>query len=169
MKKIFLSACIAAIAVSIAFAQEKKDPITSEYQRTGAALPPLRIVDSNRVVYTQKNFHNKHNFFLFMFNPTCGHCINMAKLVCANPEIFKQNKIAFMAGPQMFPYLNNFYQSTGIGEHPEITVGVDSAYTIEKIYSYKMLPQLNIYDKNNKLITIMYSDIPLDSLKKYAY
>lgn len=181
MKKIFLSAVIATTIFSVATAQQKKeatptlssqtekDPVLDEYKTMGAGLPNLKIVDTLKNVYTEKDFEGKHNFFLFMFNPTCGHCIQMAKLMGDNHKAFKNIKIAFMAGPQMLPYLNSFYQATNIAKYPEIKVGVDSAYAIEKIYSYQMLPQLNIYDKDRKLIKIYYSDIPLDSLMKYNY
>ena len=82
---------------------------------------------------------------------------------------FKKNDVVFMAGPQMMSYLNSFYQATKIGNHPEIKVGVDSAFVIEKIYNYHTLPQLNIYNKQRKLIKTFQGDIPLDSLKAYAY
>lgn len=182
MKKIFLSAGIAIAVFSIAAAQQKtdapknipaaqqkKDPLLENYQAMGASLPTLRLVDTLNKVYTEKDFESKHNFFLFMFNPTCGHCIQMAKLVGDNKDKFKDIKIAFMAGPQMTPYLSSFYQASNIAVAPEIKVGVDSAYAIEKIYNYLSLPQLNIYDKNRKLIKVYHSDVPLDSLMKYNY
>lgn len=169
MKKIFLSAAVIAALCSIVFAQDKKgDPVLDNYKLTGAPLPEMRLIDTARKEYTEKSFDSKHNLFLFMFNPTCGHCINMAKLMGDNHKTFEKNNIVFMAGPQMMSYLNSFYQATKIGEHPEFVVGVDSAFAIEKIYNYHMLPQLNIYDKNRKLIKIFQGDIPLDSLKRYA-
>ncbi len=178
MKKILLSSLVAATLFSIAFAQNKKQTKQAkqattttqskeDYQALGSSLPTLKIVDSNKVVYTDKDFKGKHNFLLFMFNPTCGHCINMAKLIVENYPAFSKNKIAFMAGPQMTSYLGSFYQATNIGTHPEIKVGVDSAYAIEKIYNYLTLPQLNVYSKENKLIKVFHGDITLDSLRQY--
>jgi thiol-disulfide isomerase/thioredoxin len=177
MKKILLSSFVAIAVCSIVFAQDKKhakqatvDPSTDlkeDYQKIGSSLPTLRIVDTNNVSFTGKTFQSKHNFFLFMFNPTCGHCINMAKLIVGNYSAFKNNKIAFMASPQMTSVIGSFYQATGIGKYPEIKVGVDSAYAIEKIYNYQTLPQLNIYNNQHKLIKVFHGDITLDSLKQY--
>jgi hypothetical protein len=169
MKKIFLSAAVVAALCSIVFAQDKKgDPVLDNYKLVGAPLPEMRLFDTARKEYTEKSFDSNHNLFLFMFNPTCGHCINMAKLVGENYKVFKKNDIVFMAGPQMLSYLNSFYQATKIGNYPEIVVGVDSAFAVEKIYNYHTLPQLNIYNKERKLIKTFQGDIPLDSLKKYA-
>ena len=177
MKKILLSSFVAVAIFSIAFAQDKKQTkqptkdastdLKEDYQKLGSSLPTLRIVDTNNVSFTEKTFQDKHNFLLFMFNPTCGHCINMAKLIVGNHDAFKNNKIAFMASPQMTSVIGSFYQATGIGKYPEIKVGVDSAYAIEKIYNYQTLPQLNIYDSKRKLIKVFHGDITLDSLKPY--
>lgn len=169
MKKIFLSAAVIVALCSIVFAQEKTDPVLDDYKIAGSPLPAMRMVDSTRKVYNERSFDSKHNLFLFLFNPTCGHCINMAKLIGENAKEFKKNEIVFMAGPQMMSYLGSFYQATKIGNHPEIKVGIDSAYVIEKIYTYQSLPQLNIYDKGRKLIKTFQGDIPLDTLKAYAY
>lgn len=169
MKKIFLSAAVIVALCSIVFAQAKKDPVLDDYKLVGAPLPTMRMVDSFHKEYNEKSFDSKHNLFLFMFNPTCGHCISMAKLIGDNAKLFSENHIVFMAGPQMMPYLSSFYQATKIGNHPEIKVGIDSAYAIEKIYTYHTLPQLNIYSKERKLIKTFQGDIPLDTLKAYAY
>jgi thiol-disulfide isomerase/thioredoxin len=102
-----------------------------------------------------------------MFNPTCGHCIEMAISMRNNIELFKNNKILFLAGPQMMPYLNSFYNATNIDKTPQIIVGIDSAKTIDALYSFQSLPQINIYDKDKRLVKVFYGFTPLDSLKMY--
>jgi len=177
MKRIFLGIGVAFAVFSFAAAQQKKDaapsgrqakdPLLENYQAIGSPLPDLKIVDTLNNVYTEKDFRSRHNFFLFMFNPTCGHCIQMAKLVGDHYSLFQDVKIAFMAGPQMLPYIHSFYQATHIEKYPDIIVGVDSAYAIEKVYNYQTLPQINIYDKKRQLIKVFHGDTPLDSLKRY--
>ena len=73
-----------------------------------------------------------------------------------------------MAGPAMRSYMPSFYQASGVGKHPEIVVGLDSAGAVDRLYEYRMLPQINIYDKNRRLVKTFYGDVPLDSLKKYV-
>ncbi len=166
MKKILLSAGLVC-SLAFVFAQQKEEPKIS-YKEVGSTLPSLRIIDTLRNEYTEQSFKNNNHFFLFLFNPTCGHCIQMAKEIGDHSEEFKNNHILFMAGPAMLPYMASFYQSTGIGNHPEIKVGVDSASAVDKLFNYHMLPQVNIYDKNRKLVKIFYGDVKLDSLKKYV-
>lgn len=138
------------------------------YRENGAELPAMRVIDTAYQVYSEEKFRNGHYFFLFLFNPTCGHCIDMAKMVNDSIHYFQNNNILFLAGAQMMPYLESFYQATGLGKYPQITVGIDSAQTIELLYAYKTLPQINVYNENGRLENTFYGDTPLDSLKQYA-
>lgn len=169
MKKIFLSACAAIALVSVVIAQDKKEEVKISYREVGSILPPMRVIDTLKHEYSASDFEDKKHFFLFLFNPTCGHCIKMAKLVNDNKEVFKDNRVLFLAGPAMMPYLPSFYQASGINEHSDIKVGIDSASTVDRLYLYKMLPQINIYDKNRRLVKVMYGDVALDSLKRYIH
>lgn len=127
----------------------------------------MRVIDTAGKEYTEMSFKDKKHFFLFLFNPTCGHCIRMAKLMGEHARTFKKSQVLFLAGPAMLPYLASFYQSSGVGDHPAIKVGVDSAGTVDRLYNYKTLPQVNIYDKDRRLVKIFYGDTPLDSLTQY--
>jgi len=168
MKKILFSIAVLFVFLASVWSQ-KADEVKLSYREEGSILPPFRVIDTLRKEYTQDDFKSKGNhFFLFMFNPTCGHCMEMAILMRDNIDYFKENKILFLSGPQMMPYLNSFYHATKINEAPQIVVGIDSAKTIDALYSYKTLPQINIYDKKDRLVKIFYGDTPLDSLKKYV-
>jgi thiol-disulfide isomerase/thioredoxin len=125
------------------------------------------VVDSNHRQYTIADFKQKGNFFLFMFNPTCGHCIQMAKLISDHQSDFAETNILFMAGGNMQPYMPSFYQASSIAKAPAVIVALDSSSTIEKLMVFQGLPQLNIYDSTGTLIKIKTGDIPIDTLKYY--
>jgi len=167
MKKIFLSACAALALISVVIAQDKKEEVKLSYREVGSILPPLRVIDTLRKEYTAADFKDKHNFFLVMFNPTCDHCVRMARLIDEHEAEFKKNKVLFLATAAMMPYLPGFHISTGITNKSPIKIGVDSASTVDRLYEYKTLPQINIYDKERRLIKIFHGDVPLDSLKRY--
>ncbi|WP_118972550.1 TlpA family protein disulfide reductase [Taibaiella koreensis] len=164
MKKIFFAAAVLMTTGFFARGQEAN----AQYRSKGAALPALKVIDTTGKIYTGEAFKGNNHFFVFLFNPTCGHCIEMAKLMGKNITTFKKNDVLFMAGAAMGPYMGSFYQASGIGSHPEIKVGVDSAGAVDKLYSYSTLPQINIYDKDRKLVKTFNGDTPLDSLKKYV-
>jgi len=167
MKKIFFATVLLFASFAVLQAQKTEEPKLS-YREEGSILPPMRVIDTLRREFKNDYFTNNQNhFFLFMFNPTCGHCIEMAIMMRNHVETFKNNKILFLAGPQMMPYLNSFYEATNIGKTPQIVVGIDSAKTIDKLYAYQSLPQINIYDKQQRLVKSFYGFTSLDSLKMY--
>ena len=72
-----------------------------------------------------------------------------------------------MAAPNMKDYFVFFENVTKVSKHPEINVGLDSAGFIDKTFVYQSLPQINIYDKERKLVKVFTGDVPIDSLKPY--
>lgn len=153
---------------TISPAQQKEEARVS-YREVGSKLPPMRVIARDSVQYAADAFTNNHNFFLVLFNPTCGHCIRTAFAMGEDEAAFKDNKVLFLAGAQMLPYLKSFFEQTKLDKHPAIKVGIDSAQTVDRLFSYKMLPQINIYNKDRVLIKTFYGDTPLDSLKQYAH
>jgi thiol-disulfide isomerase/thioredoxin len=164
MKKI-LSA--AFLLFSFGVQAQQQEEVKLSYREISSVLPPMRVIDTTKQEYTEKDFNDKNHFFMFLFNPTCGHCIQMAKLVGDHIKEFKKNQVLFLAGPAMLPYMPSFYQASGIGKYPQVKVGIDSAGTVDRLYNYKTLPQINIYDAKRRLVKIFYGDTPLDSLRKY--
>ncbi len=167
MQKKILIAILSLLLLQYSWAQKEQEP-ARDYKKTGSILPAIRAVDTFNHVYSGQDFQNGHSFFLVMFNPTCGHCIDMAKMMQEHIGLFQQNRILFLAGAQMMPYLSHFYEASGLSASSGITVAVDSAGTIERLYDYKALPQINIYNEKGQLQQVFYGDTPLDSLKLYA-
>jgi hypothetical protein len=46
-------------------------------------------------------------------------------------------------------------------------VGIDSSGLVNQTFLYKLLPQVNVYNKERKLEKVFFSDVPIDSLKSY--
>jgi hypothetical protein len=80
---------------------------------------------------------------------------------------FKKSKIVMMANPVMWEYLPNFNKSFHIDEYSTFTLGVDSSDYITKTFLYSALPQINVYNKERKLIKIFSGEASIDSLKGY--
>ena len=103
-----------------------------------------------------------------MFNPTCSHCEDETALLEKNIFMFKNTNLVLMANPGMKQYMPDFVNRLHITEYPSIHVGIDSADFINKVYLYQTLPQINIYDRDRKLIKTFNGGVSVDSLKKYA-
>lgn len=161
--------CLGFSANTFAQSKNQIDPAFLKYQKPGGALPELQIKTTNSKTVTNKDLKTKHHLFLIVFNPTCSHCIKVSKMIADNAALFKNNKVVFMAQDAMASYLPDYEKKTGVNQHPAFIVGVDKIYAIDKLANYKLLPMINIYDKNQKLVKTFNGDTPLDSLKNYLH
>jgi hypothetical protein len=157
-----------------------KDEDKTDYRNTGAILPAFRIVtlpeknpdiSSAPIIpcksITNADVQNDANLFLMLFNPTCGHCEDMTKLIEDNISLFKKSKIVLAAAPHMGEYLVIFQKGLKTDQYPQIAVGLDSSHLIDRTFMYMALPQINIYNKDRILIKRFNGEVPLDSLKHY--
>lgn len=169
--------------VLITFAQKKKknNKATAtatqadsaiNYKEVGAPMPPLNFLHmkgkhAGNDIYTTKNLPADKNTLVMMYNPTCGHCQEETILFKNNKDVFKKTEILLVADTAMKEYIDFFHTTTKVFDNPELKMMIDNCEFIKKTFKYQSLPQLNIYDKNRKLIKIFYGDTPIDSLKQY--
>jgi len=165
--------CLLGI-VSVSYGQKKnkdsKDKASTgktDYKKPGAPLPELKVVTPKGEHITNKTLQNSANLLVMLFNPTCEHCEEETRRLAKNIFLFKKSNIVLMATENMMPYLEYFENTTNIKQYPTLKYGIDSAGFINKTFIYESLPQINIYDKDRKLVRIFSGDTPIDSLKKY--
>ncbi|OJW83227.1 MAG: hypothetical protein BGO69_19140 [Bacteroidetes bacterium 46-16] len=158
-----------------------KDTDKTDYRNTGTPLSDFRVVtlplkstdkppapDIPSRTITKADVKNDANLFLMLFNPTCGHCEDMTKLIEDNISVFKNSKILLVAAQHMGEYLVMFEKGLKTNDYPQIAVGLDSSHLIDRTFMYMSLPQINIYNKDRILIKRFSGEIPLDSLRQYV-
>lgn len=178
LRKLLIITCLMS-TVLIAFGQKKKkvkvkankESATTladvNYKEIGAPLPTIRMVTEKGKEYTEKDVENKANLFVMLFNPMCDHCQDETRLIQEHIALFQKSNILLMASPNMKEYLEFFENSTKVSKYPQIKVGLDSAKFIDKTFRYLELPQINIYDKDRKLLRMFNGHTPIDSLKSF--
>ena len=181
LRNLLLLLCI--IAAAAASAQKKSSaekPVEKsaeiDYKQMGAPMPKIKMqlykdtVKENNADYrylTDGDVNNDANLFVMMFNPTCSHCEDQTDMFEKNIFLFKKTNLVLMANPGMRQYLHGFVNRLHVDEFPSIKVGIDSGEFISKVYVYGMLPQLNVYDHDRKLLKTFNGEVKIDSLKKY--
>lgn len=133
----------------------------------GSAFPDFEYYDLDRQKHSSAGILGKEETFLVIFNPTCAHCLTSARLFQENLEGFQHAQIFYLAGEGMLSYLDDFYQETGLKKDGPIKVGVDNSRITYKLFLYQNLPQINVYDKEGKLIDQMTGEDALDALLRY--
>ncbi len=143
--------------------QNEKKEISEDF---GNLLPSLKIETPEGIILTENDFKTKGHLFLITIHPTCGHCNNIGALINRNAELFKDSKVVFIMTPKNALNLDFFTNSSHIGDHPELIVGVDQNNTIKNLNDSGTMPYINIY-KDEKLVKKMNGDVTLEEFKKY--
>ena len=139
----------------------------TDYRQLGASLPPVRLVDTNGVVWNNDSLAGSSNLFVMFFNPTCGHCEDMTDALVKDAPMRHGNKVVLVAGNNMGEYLALFMKNHNVQSAPDMRVTLDSNQLIEKVYTYQNLPQVNVYDPQGKLIRVFTSVSTTDKLRPY--
>lgn len=185
---------------SFALAQSgNKGNVQVDYHEAGAPMPSIRLITFDSIVHkltakekktrrknnlpaeeyitrykvlTEKDFDNKGNLMVMMFNPTCGHCEDQTDQIARNATLFtsggKDTRVILMANTNMKTYLPDFIKNHKVNQFPVFTIGMDSADFIKETFLYSSLPQINIYDKDRKLLKIFTGEVRMDSILQYV-
>lgn len=116
---------------------------------------------------TAKDFRNDANLFVMMFNPTCSHCEDMTTMLEKNKDLFKNTKVVLLANNVMRPYMHKFVTELHVNDYPMLHPCLDTSGFIDKVFLYQVLPQINIYNSERKLIKTYAGEVAIDSLRKY--
>jgi len=143
------------------------DTVKVDYKSVGSSMPPFRMVTMKGKSVTGKDLQNDANLFVMIFNPFCEHCGDQAELFKQDAALFKQSKLVLITASTMMPNLEYFENTHPTAAYTAIITGVDSSGFIDKTFLYNNLPQINIYDKDRKLLRVFTGDVPMDSLKAY--
>ena len=146
---------------------EVKVTDTIDYRKIGTPLPQVRFFTKEGKYITNESIKNDAHLIIMMFNPTCEHCEDQAMKFKENIFLFRKSNLVLVAASVMVPHLGFFINNTKIAEYPTIQVSVDSSNFINKTFLYQPLPQINIYDKDRKLIRVFSGETPMDSLKQF--
>jgi thiol-disulfide isomerase/thioredoxin len=168
LRKILLCALLAMPVAGICQKSGKKPkpaPAAADidYRVPGSPMPPLRIVTKERKSISTATVANDANLIVMMFNPTCGHCEEMEN----NIALFRKTHIVLVASAGMFEYLDYFQKNVKAEQYPSLKIGVDSAQFIDKAFNYEGLPQVNVYDKQRRLIKSFNKITTIDSIRQY--
>ena len=150
-----------------AFAQDPHNDIAVNFKVVGAPIPNFLLKSEDGTLFTNKDFKSSKYLLLMMFNPMCGHCDMATDSIKVHLDEFKKAKILLFVYPNHEADMPLFNKNHDITNYPQMLVGADSFKVTDRLFTYQGLPQINIYNKDRKLIKIFQGDIFIDSLKAY--
>jgi len=154
-------------------AQQKKAtlppaPKKIDYKKKGAPLPPFRIDKTAGGVLTNANLKSGKPVMVMIFSPQCDHCEHMMDSLKQVSDLFHATQLLLVAEDRNKEHMKGFIKKTDIGTHPLFQqIGTNKGELIFSIYTYKILPQVNIYDSRHRLVRTLDGNFPFDSLKMF--
>ncbi|RYG46226.1 MAG: redoxin domain-containing protein [Chitinophagaceae bacterium] len=169
MKKILSFAALFFAIAMISFAQQKVAPPKKiDYKKKGAPVPPFRIEKTAGGTLTNANLKPGKPVMVLIFSPQCDHCEHTMDSLKKVADQFKNTQLLLVAEDRNKEFMKDFIKKTDIGTHPLFQkIGTNKGELIFSIYTYKILPQVNIYNDKHRLVQTLDGNFPFDSLRMF--
>ena len=149
-------------------AQKQMVPNQPDYRKIGAPMPPFVLQKTAGGTFTNTNLKPGKRTMLMIFSPQCEHCAYTIDSLKRNAAMFKNTQFVLVAEDRNKQYMKDFIRKADIGSHPLFkNTGTEKGNLIYYIYNYQVLPQVNFYNRNNKLEKSFTGTAPFDSLKMF--
>lgn len=130
----------------------------------GATLPSFAFLTSDERVYFDTSLRKNTPLILVLFNPSCGHCMEVAVNMKSRIQALSGADIVFLTGNNLLAELPSFIQQTRIYGLPNVYVGIDHSDVSKQLFEYNGIPQIMVYNKNRILLKTYYKQIDLDEI-----
>lgn len=105
---------------------------------------------------------------MMIFHPLCEHCNYVIDSLKKYQPLFKNTQLVLVAEDRNKEYMKAFIDKAGIRDNVLFrNIGTEKGNLIYYLYTYEILPQVNFYDKNHKLVHSFTGKAPFDSLKMF--
>jgi thiol-disulfide isomerase/thioredoxin len=138
--------------------------------KEGKSLPDFSILltDSTTWLHSREIPADKP-FAFFIFSPYCPYCKAQTKKIIEDKELLSDIHFYFISDFSLSE-VKNYVKEFQLDKQPNITVGLDSAQSINDYFEVPAYPFMAIYGKNKKLneafIGQTYSSLLLKAAKK---
>ncbi len=129
-------------------------------------MPAFRIRQLNGTFFSSTQLRKGLPTVLVIFSPVCQHCEQVLNELKTRTADFKGAQFVFILEERQKPYLKDFLARTQLQQHSFFrNLGTDASNLIYDIYTYQALPQVNVYNRQGRLVHTFTSTIPLDSVQ----
>jgi cytochrome oxidase Cu insertion factor (SCO1/SenC/PrrC family) len=166
MNKIFLLFAILFITSTISAQNGSTNVVdTPAYVRI-PEIPPFNLTLVNdSTAFDKSHLAKKKKTLIFIFSPSCDHCIKATDEMIANIDKFKKVNIV-MATVTSYFFTKKFYDEHNFKNYPNIKVGVDTKYFLGTFYGIKMYPAIFLYNKKGKFEHRFQSSDSMETIAK---
>lgn len=141
-----------------------KNTFEKPLAQPGASLPSFAFLTSDEKVYFDSNLRKNTPVILVLFNPSCGHCIDVAVSMKSRINELAGADIVFLTGNNLLAELPSFIQQTRLHGLPNVYVGIDHSDVSKNLFEYNGIPQIMVYNQQHILLKTYYKQMELDEI-----
>lgn len=134
------------------FAQENN--VVNEYKYSeNQLLDSINVRLVSGELFTLSQLKSKP-FLMVLFNPTCGHCQELAQAIKLSDFFEKaDNQVVFVAPENMETYTQQFYKAVGLNTLSNVFMGTASEEFIQSWYQDGGgIPQVLLFNSKKKFL-----------------
>lgn len=144
-----------------------QDKHIERYTDIGVKMPELKVRNYFGVAYSELDIIEDKNYVIFLFNPSCYHCVEMTDMLLKHADELSETTILFIATQDALEMLPQFMRDVNYKESPNLIIGVDDSDIVRKLYNSGMLPQLMFYNSQHQLIKIYNGDMTWEEFSQH--
>lgn len=141
-----------------------KNNYEKELAQPGAKRPSLTWLSAEEKIYADSNLRKQTPLILVLFNPSCGHCMEVAVSMKMRIQELAGVDIVFLTGGNLLAELPSFIQQTRFSGMPNVYVGTDYTDISKQLFEYNGIPQIMVYNKEHILLKTYYKQVDLDEI-----
>lgn len=147
---------------------QEANPNEKPWAKVGAKLPAFHAVTWDEKSFFSSDLSPKKALILVLYNPGCGHCVDVGKMIKDSVSRLKNTEVVFVAAKNQLGELKTYAEATGLKDKPEVIVAAENTELNKYLFEYNGMPQVMIYDKEKILKKTFYKYVTMDSLKHYT-
>lgn len=148
-------------------AAQESNPNEKPFAKVGAALPAFQVVTLEQKALFDTELPADKPIILFLFNPGCGHCVDMGKVVRDSIQQLKGATLLFITASNQLGELPVYAKETGLGGMNQVIISADNTNVNKYLFEYNGMPQMMVYGKDRVLRKTFYKYASMDSLRFY--
>lgn len=130
----------------------------------GASLPRLTWLSADEKLFVDSNLRANTPIILVLFNPSCGHCMEVAVNMKARIQELAGAEIVFLTGNNLLAELPSFIQQTRMTGMPNVHIGIDYTDVSKQLFEYNGIPQIMVYNRSHVLLKTYYKQLNIDEV-----
>lgn len=144
-----------------------KNPNEKPLAKVGAKLPAFQVITASEESMFDTDLDKKKPLVLVLFNPSCGHCVDVAKAFKDSIDKVKGATVLFVTAKNQLGEIAGFVETTGVKHLKHFYVSAENTELNKYLFEYNGMPQIMIYNKEKILQKTFYKYAEMDSISHY--